>query len=393
MSSFSGDTKQGNGRIVFMGGLPLGTTRQELLSLLQRYGQVLWIDLPKDLKTGRIRGFANAAMATSKGFNNVVKSGTLTLRGSQIGVQPWVDQRHYLKHKDSIAQRKIFVRFQATFSKDELHNYFKQFGNVEQIDLRLDLSTRIPRNIAFVIFESEDAAHRASGHQNHRYHGKSLTCQPATPYFITQKEKMIHLSSHQDLDKQDQKSPIRSTNFGFSPTKSCPSTSNFQQQSMVSFNNITKTFQAIGSNMKIDSSRMPTQPTVGSHSNATGPASFDHDLQKAKVSDSQSSLHDIALKRRSLRTNARSSLKDRLPSLSGLQHVLLDEANELGLDQQEEEYRRTDELYMLESLAFFEIDHSIKPTSSLYPVRSRGRHLDDCHTEADNLRLNFPASS
>ena len=61
------------------------------------------------------------------------------------------------------------------------------YGAVESVDLRIDPSSGKPRNIAYVVFDSEEAAYDATINHKQFCEGAFIFCQKATPYFLTSK--------------------------------------------------------------------------------------------------------------------------------------------------------------------------------------------------------------
>ena len=56
----------------------------------------------------------------------------------------------------------------------ELRSYFEQFGKVEDIEWPYDKQTKARRNFAFIVFEEEEAADRASATPKQTFGGREV---------------------------------------------------------------------------------------------------------------------------------------------------------------------------------------------------------------------------
>ena len=175
-----------------MGGLPVGTTLEEVMAVLRVFDKVNWIYLPRYKHTGLIRGYAKAQLATQQGYDTLIRQQFVWIRNVYVAIQVWENQTEYLINKDQQAKRKIFVRLNPKLNECNLRYHFERFGAVESVDLRRDPISGRPRNIAYVIFEQEDAAYNATLSQKQICQGVTLMCQKATPYFLTSKADLLN---------------------------------------------------------------------------------------------------------------------------------------------------------------------------------------------------------
>lgn len=189
------DSRNGS-KVVFLGGLPLGSTQEELLCLLRQFDNVIWLDLPREKKTGALKGYARAEVATQEGMRDLLAAKTLHLRGSHIGIKKWADESQYLKEKDKTTRKKLFVRFHPSHSVNDLRDHFRTFGDIETVDVKVRLTTNAPRNFGYIIFKDADSATYAASVPLQWCRGKEVHCTLATPYYIMKKEK--NMKSHQN---------------------------------------------------------------------------------------------------------------------------------------------------------------------------------------------------
>lgn len=60
--------------------------------------------------------------------------------------------------------------------EDELRSHFEQYGKVEDIEWPFDKQTKARRNFAFIVFEEEEAADRASATPKQMFGSREVCC-------------------------------------------------------------------------------------------------------------------------------------------------------------------------------------------------------------------------
>src|SRR3990167_7163393 len=168
-------------RLVFLGGLPLNASREEVQEYLEQFGPIDKLILPKDLSTKKIKGYGKALFIDKSGALRALAMSCHEIRGMKFGVSPWIDPTCYNQIKNEMAQRKVYVKHRPQHTKEALLAYFEQFGHVEAIDMRLSFSSNKSRNFCYVLFESEQVAHRVVSRRNHNLLGSPLVCQMCIP--------------------------------------------------------------------------------------------------------------------------------------------------------------------------------------------------------------------
>lgn len=169
---------------IFIGGLPLDTSRAELLEYLQAFDQVVDLDLAKDRKTGELKGFAKAALKTSAGVDRLIEMPVHRIRGLEIGIKRWTNKSEYLKGKDQVSKRKLYARYHPSYTKHDLIFHFSIFGNVVAVDEKIDHFTGKPRNFAYVIFEKEEEARNAALYGVIADKSQYIYCELTTPSYL-----------------------------------------------------------------------------------------------------------------------------------------------------------------------------------------------------------------
>jgi RNA recognition motif-containing protein len=168
-------------KIVFLGGLPLTTTKEKIVSYLKRFGELERIVLPRDPISKRIKGYGKATYKESQSAQLALSHEAHWLKGIRFGVMRWLDSPDYEKLRKNLSQRKVYVKHRPQHTKEALLSYFEQFGHVEAIDMRLSFSSNKPRNFCYVVFESADDALRVVNSSEHLLNGLPLLCEMCKP--------------------------------------------------------------------------------------------------------------------------------------------------------------------------------------------------------------------
>lgn len=169
---------------LFMGGIPLDTTRAELLNLLERFDAVLSLEIAQDQITHGCKGFAKATLQTPAGVDRLLSVPKHYIRGLEIGVKRWMRKGAYLKNKDQVSKRKIFVKHHPCITADELFNHFSWFGQIESVDSKNDPFTNKPRNFTYIVFSTEEEAITAAKHGSIFDHPNYIYCQLTIPSYL-----------------------------------------------------------------------------------------------------------------------------------------------------------------------------------------------------------------
>lgn len=123
-------------------------SENDLRRELEKYGQVDDIRLPKDTRTGKVKGFAYVDMADESGYKKVMKLKKIN------GVEVFVDEPRSSVPKDGI--KTIFVRnIPYSSNATKLQSYFNKFGTITACRVPKDEKTG-DRNKGFAFVETND---------------------------------------------------------------------------------------------------------------------------------------------------------------------------------------------------------------------------------------------
>ncbi len=123
-----------------------------------------------DRNTGRSRGFAFVEFATSESCRQALQNREQSIQGKQVEVKPAKSRENKkvfvgglpADHPGIIFQSPVKTAIKLRLAEEELRAHFEQFGKVEDVEWPYDKTSKARRNFAFVVFEEEEAADRAS---------------------------------------------------------------------------------------------------------------------------------------------------------------------------------------------------------------------------------------
>eukprot|EP01059_Diplonema_ambulator_P033036 TRINITY_DN6753_c0_g1_i1.p1 TRINITY_DN6753_c0_g1~~TRINITY_DN6753_c0_g1_i1.p1 ORF type:complete len:674 (+),score=108.50 TRINITY_DN6753_c0_g1_i1:127-2148(+) len=146
---------------LFIGGLPNDIDKPVLKFVFSQFGDVQDVDIKKDLRNGRGRGFGFVIFKSPDAAEEAARQQTVKIRGKKVEVQlalPSGDPS--LK-----AQRtpdpscKIFVGgLSQETTEQHLYDYFSCFGSIVSTEVKRDHSNGRSRGFGFVTFHSIQAA-------------------------------------------------------------------------------------------------------------------------------------------------------------------------------------------------------------------------------------------
>lgn len=166
-------SKGGNeDRKIFVGGIAYDVSNEDLMSYFGQYGEVAQAQVKYDRTTGRSRGFAFVEFATAEACKAALQSREQTIKNKQVEVKP----------AKSRENKKVFVGgLPSDHPEEELRKHFEQYGKVEDIEWPFDKQRNARRNFAFIVFEEEDAADRASAFPKQTFGERECDVKKAVP--------------------------------------------------------------------------------------------------------------------------------------------------------------------------------------------------------------------
>lgn len=157
---------------IFVGGIAYDVLNEDLTKHFQQFGEVAQAQVKFDRITGRSRGFAFVEFATGEGCKAALAAREQTIKNKQVEVKP----------AKSRENKKVFVGgLPSDYNEGELRTHFEQFGKVEDIEWPFDKQTKMRRNFAFIVFEEEEAADKASAQPKQTFGNRECDVKKAVP--------------------------------------------------------------------------------------------------------------------------------------------------------------------------------------------------------------------
>ena len=173
---------------LFIGGITPLLGVFDIREYLSAFGSIEWLDMPQDPITLKWKGYAKARLASDEGLELLLSQASHYVKGIEVFIKPWVNKKEYLKSKDEVSRRKLFVKFQPMMTKGQLFRHFSRYGSIQNIELKFDPLTRQPRFFGYIVFQREEDAHYASIKGSISEKTQFIWCSLTTPKFILDKE-------------------------------------------------------------------------------------------------------------------------------------------------------------------------------------------------------------
>lgn len=149
-------------RKLFVGKIPKGSVHDEVLEFFSAFGEVECVDVNADRGCSFVT-FSQVSYVESLLQGNNARY--LDFKGAEICCR-----RYVVIEKD-----KLFVRGLAMdATKDDLFNYFRQFGRIEHVTLHKNKTGASP--FAFVRFANKKSVNQIMARNDHTLGGKALHC-------------------------------------------------------------------------------------------------------------------------------------------------------------------------------------------------------------------------
>lgn len=166
---------------IFVGGIPLKSTSAEIVDYLLQFDSVESVILPRNKNTGHLRGFAKAVLGSKAGVDRVLAVQHHFIGGLNIGMSRWTTTDEYLVKKEDISSRKVYVKFKARIGVDNVHAYFRQFGEIEQFDVKCNAINGRFRDFGYITYLRAEYAQAAINYDIHTISGEDVRCELCKP--------------------------------------------------------------------------------------------------------------------------------------------------------------------------------------------------------------------
>lgn len=146
---------------IYVGNIPFDCTREEILEIYQKYGDVTEVYIPRDANTGNGRGFAFVTMEEDKADQAIEETNGQEMGGRKLVVSlPLPPGKKAPARDRAFAGRtKLYIGNLSFYTvKDTLLEMFEEFGTVHDCYLPEDPSTGGSRGFGFVTLDKEVAS-------------------------------------------------------------------------------------------------------------------------------------------------------------------------------------------------------------------------------------------
>lgn len=171
--SANSEMKKDNDKKIFCGGIDYSTTPKEIEDYFSKFGTVSKVSLKTDKMTGRSRGFAFVTFEEKEAVIGVMAEKNHRLGDRKIEPKQAIGPEPLLK---------IFVGgMNPSTTEDDIRNIFGEYGAITEIHIATDKVTKKPRGFAFITYEEEDSADKASEQPKQELCGKKVDVKKALP--------------------------------------------------------------------------------------------------------------------------------------------------------------------------------------------------------------------
>lgn len=146
---------------IFVGGLPLNTSKQDLANIFDGFGIIKSIVLPKHQKKNKIKGYALIEFKDSESVALAINHLNSTVfKDKRIAVKEALNSDEASIKTKEMQKRKLFVKNLpiAGTSEQKILEFFGKFGKVEKIQMAYSNKSQKFKGIAYVTMSKLDEA-------------------------------------------------------------------------------------------------------------------------------------------------------------------------------------------------------------------------------------------
>jgi len=162
---------------LFIGGVPRTVHDDEYKEYFSSFGELDDCILMRD-QDGVCRGFGFVTYKNQESYDNVMAT-ELQLRGRKLEQKKAVARGDIQEKKSDV---KVFLGgLSKDVTRENIDEYFSQFGEVVDSIVMLDGQTGISRGFGFVTFQDSASVDELMKNPIFDFHGKSIQCKRAQP--------------------------------------------------------------------------------------------------------------------------------------------------------------------------------------------------------------------
>lgn len=142
---------------VFVGGLPHDVTKDEIFSYFSTLGKVVKVDLPKKVKTGKLKGFAFVFFSSPCETERVLWNPNHVIKGKIVTVRRGLEDLSAQEMTKDLQNRKLYVSGlpqTSQITEGMVEGFFSRFGPVDRVLMAVDPQTKKIRGFCYVIMKN-----------------------------------------------------------------------------------------------------------------------------------------------------------------------------------------------------------------------------------------------
>lgn len=179
--SSNGPTKEVTSFKIFVGGLDLDTTEEDLTEYFSKFGKVVERLIKVDIKTKRSRGFGFIGFKSPEAVDRVLELKEHRVNGKKIDCKKAMTKEEAYSLNKNLANscRKVFIsNIPKEVTKAELTELLSRFGRILEVNL---MFKKKETGFCYIIFESEEDAIKVIEQKVIEYKGHILEIKKAVP--------------------------------------------------------------------------------------------------------------------------------------------------------------------------------------------------------------------
>ncbi|KAM4675385.1 LOW QUALITY PROTEIN: heterogeneous nuclear ribonucleoprotein A0 [Discoglossus pictus] len=167
---------------LFIGGLNVQTTEEGLREHFETYGQLTDCVVVVNPQTKRSRCFGFVTYSSAEEADAAMGASPHVVDGSNVELKRAVSREDSARPGAHAKVKKLFIGgVKEDIAEGDLEEHFKQFGEVDKVEIIADKMSGKKRGFGFVYFTSHDSADKAAVVKFHAINGHRVEVKKAVP--------------------------------------------------------------------------------------------------------------------------------------------------------------------------------------------------------------------